>query len=86
MKSSIALRIFIDIYLLVLIIVSPWWCVVILTTLALLYFDWYIEALFIGFVLDALYGIGGFHNYRFLTYATIGVVTLLYVKQWIRTR
>lgn len=80
----IAYRIITDIVLLVFLVVSPWWFIVGITICALIYFEWYIEALFVGFILDSLYGVGGFSSVSFLLLATIALIISLYGREWVR--
>ena len=84
MTLKIWARILVNILLIFLIMLAPWWFVVLTTVLGLIYFNWYIEAIFFGFFLDSMYGVGGFTDWKFSLFAVIAVIVLLYVKQWIR--
>jgi len=66
MATRIA-RIAYTIFLVAGLALLPWWGAIVVMAFGMIYFNWYIEAVVAGFVLDALYG---------TTLLTSGVFTL----------
>ena len=78
-------RTFLFILVFGLILVLPWWLGVIILVGLTLYFPFYPEVLFFGFLFDTLYA--GKYTFPFtgLTTATIFLFFIIYIKTRIRT-
>ncbi len=81
-------RILADIFIIISALVAPWWITVILVFFGLIYFESYIEAFFIGAIIDAIYStanttILGLH-YFFAIFFIVIYFILLRLKKSVR--
>lgn len=60
--------------LFVAIFIAPWWGVFILSLVGIFHFNFYYEALALGFLFDILYGTGGSYS---LGYGVVGFVVMI---------
>jgi hypothetical protein len=80
-KGNTFFRTLIDITVFVCILVFPWWLSVIIVVSLTIYFPFYLEVLFFGFIFDTLYG----QNHTGLIIATIFLASVMFARTRIRT-
>lgn len=78
------LRLIIFVLVSVLIIVLPWWLSVLLLIGLTVYFHFYPEVIFFGFLIDALYTVQYSFPYVGLVTATIFILITMFVRTRIR--
>lgn len=78
------IRIAISLLIVSLISLLPWWVIVILLSIALIIFKSYYEAVFIGLILDAVYGtavIYPAYPYIFTMFAVLILIFSRYLRE-----
>ena len=68
-----------------LVVILPWWVSAILLALLTIYFPFYIEVLFFGFLIDTLYSVQNNFPYNALTLAFVFLLVTMFVRTQIRT-
>jgi hypothetical protein len=74
-------RIIIDILIFIAVLTLPWWLSVAILVASTIYFPFYLEVLFFGFLFDTLYG----RSYVGILSALILLVVVMFVRTRIRT-
>lgn len=83
MKTTI-IRIFFSVLTTILVIVLPVWLSILLIMGAIIYFNFYFEALFLSFILDALYSTDFSFPYFWLLSSAVFLLVVMFVKTQIR--
>lgn len=75
-------RIIVDIIIIILAFVAPWWLAMILAAAACFYFSRYFEIVFVGFIIDSLYNapVRAMAFFQFFT-ALLGLVILVIAEE-----
>ncbi len=68
------MRIGFDIILIVLIFTTPWWVVFIVGIIGAIFFQWYLELIFAGVVIDIMFGGGSMSWYRHMMHTIIFMI------------
>ena len=84
MKTPLARAVFF-VLTFVFVVVLPWWLPAILLIALTIYFPYYLEVLFFGFVVDTLYLPANYFPYNTLTVAFIFFLLVSFVRTRIRT-
>jgi hypothetical protein len=74
-----------DLLALILVIIAPWWVVLVVGIMGAIVFPWYVELVFLGALIDALYGGNASRLLGHFIHAGIFSVPLLCIE-FIRTR
>lgn len=82
---NIYTRILIFILTLFVVMVSPWWLSAIFIISLIIFIDFFIEAIFFGFLIDALYSTTYGYIYPALFLSVIVLLLVTFVKTQIRT-
>jgi hypothetical protein len=74
--NTSAQRILVDALLFASLLWLPWWCSALIALAAVFIFEWYLEAVIAGFLMDSLYGVPSarFHGFTFLATAAGGIM------------
>jgi len=78
-----SIRILVFIAAFIVLVVLPWWVSMVVLLGLTIYFPFYLEVLFFGFLFDVLYPAQ--FNYLGLILATILLIIVLFVKTRLRT-
>ena len=78
-------RIIVDLFIFFSIFLLPWWVSLLLALSASFYFSHFIEIIFIGGTLDALYG-SGFSSFEFPYFFLLGTIVIFYGVQSLKKR
>lgn len=73
-------RTIIDISVFVAILVLPWWLSAVILFILTIYFSFYLEVLFFGFLFDTLYG----HSHTGMLISLVFLVVVIFIKTKIR--
>ena len=65
--------------------ITPWWCAVLLSIMGILYFENMYEVIFVGLIIDMLYGIH-VSWFGITIWYTIGLSAALYILTNIKSR
>lgn len=57
---------------------APWWMTILVLGVGVFYFEFYIEAIILGFLFDVLYGVSGSAAYGFGILGFLGGVVLYF--------
>ncbi len=74
-------RVIIDVLIFISILTLPWWLYLILLISLTIYFQFYLEVLFFGFLFDTLYG----QNHIGLIISVVFLGLVMFAKERIRT-
>lgn len=77
-KSFIVGRIFSGILMVFFVLLTPWWLYFSLLIFFLFYFDFYYESVFIGFLIDTLYGPLPLYGFPFLFTLLATIIVLVF--------
>jgi hypothetical protein len=69
----------------ILAVILPWWLFGLVLIGLTIYFPFYLEVLFFGFLIDALYSVKYSFPYIGLTIATIFLLVVMFVRTKVRT-
>ena len=83
MKDYI-IRILVFVLALVLFVISPWWLSILIAIGLTIYFPFYLEVLFFGFLFDVLYSVRFSFPYTGLMVATTLLLSVMFIKTRIR--
>jgi len=70
--------------ILILVVILPWWLSTLLLFGLTIYLPFYLEVLFFGFLLDLLYSPSFSFPYIGLTFATVLLLIIMFIKTQIR--
>jgi hypothetical protein len=78
-------RVIADVLIFLVVMMLPWWLILIFCLIALFCFDFYLEIVLVGFIIDCLYSPGGFLG-RFIFTLSFGVLLFLslYLKKYLK--
>jgi hypothetical protein len=81
-------RIAVVIILTVMVVAGPYWLYIPLIVLAIFLYPFFIEGMFLGFLIDALYGVGDrsifFLNFPFALVGTLLILVVPFVRSRLR--
>jgi hypothetical protein len=83
--NTAVIRVLLFIVMFVLVLMLPWWLSAILLFGLTIYFPFYLEILFFGFLFDTLYSVKLGFPYTGLTIATVFLLITMFVRTRIRT-
>ncbi|MBI4155956.1 MAG: hypothetical protein HY507_01855 [Candidatus Zambryskibacteria bacterium] len=68
----------------VLVIVLPWWVSAVVLMALTIYFPFYLEILFFGFLFDTLYSAHYTFPFTALTFTVVFLITVMFIRSRIR--
>jgi len=84
--NRILFRIIVDILLIVLAVLAPWWITFIAAIIAALYFELFIELLLTALFLDSLYGVEVPHFYNAPVFISLASCIIFEVVVYVRNK